>query len=97
MTSFSSPLFFQPFYNVEHTGIIAKRLEAMESSLKNDVLNESRLFGGKILLHDEDDDGYMHMFPTLDVLPKIVCEFLNILLMASSEPVFVCTVSRVCA
>eukprot|EP00808_Paulinella_micropora_P002101 g43622.t1 len=49
----------KPFYNLEHTGIARERLEAMELSLKRDVLNEAKLFNNKILLHDEDDDGNM--------------------------------------
>ena len=46
-----------PYTNIEHTGITARRLEAMEKQLKRDALQESIKCGNKLLLHDEDELG----------------------------------------
>lgn len=46
-----------PIKNLETTGIAKERVEAMENSLKADVLRESKTHDGRVLLHDEEADG----------------------------------------
>ena len=46
-----------PYTNIEHTGITARRLEAMEKQLKLDAQIEAAKCGNKLLLHDEDELG----------------------------------------
>ncbi|RSH87875.1 uncharacterized protein EHS24_000393 [Apiotrichum porosum] len=43
----------RPIVNIETTGVTAAVVERMESQLKEEVLKEIRLMGGKMLLHDE--------------------------------------------
>jgi len=45
-----------PYQNMEHRGINAKRLEAQEARLKEDILQEAKAHDGMILLHDETPD-----------------------------------------
>lgn len=42
-----------PLENVITTGVTAETVESMEGALKKDLLRESQMNGGKILLHDE--------------------------------------------
>lgn len=46
-----------PFENVTFTGISSERVEAMEEQFKRDIEEESRRFGGKILVHEEAANG----------------------------------------
>ncbi|EMD34003.1 hypothetical protein CERSUDRAFT_117523 [Gelatoporia subvermispora B] len=46
----------RPLENVEATGVTTSVVEAMEDSLKKDVLREIRESGGRILLHDEVEE-----------------------------------------
>ena len=46
----------KPFANVEYRGIDAKRLEAMERTLKRDVLAEAARYSGHIMVTEETDD-----------------------------------------
>ncbi len=46
--------------NLEATGIIRERVERMEERMKQDVIEELRLYNGRILLHDEEGD--IHSF-----------------------------------
>lgn len=46
----------KPFANLEYTGIDRARVEAMEERLKHDVILESRVHDGHVLLTDENDD-----------------------------------------
>eukprot|EP01083_Nonionella_stella_P026862 73965_1 len=48
-----------PYSNFIYTGISGKRVEAMEKQLKKDALNEAEAHGGRLLLHDEDDNGHL--------------------------------------
>lgn len=43
----------QPFDNIERTGITTEQVQADEETLKREILEESRRYGGKILLHGE--------------------------------------------
>lgn len=45
------------FANFEYTGIDTKRVEQMEDRLKQDILEESKLYSDKFLVHDESPDG----------------------------------------
>ncbi|KZP00352.1 hypothetical protein CALVIDRAFT_560340 [Calocera viscosa TUFC12733] len=47
----------RPFKNVEATGITTADVEVIEVNLKRDAVDEVREGGGRILLHDELDDG----------------------------------------
>ncbi|EJU05109.1 hypothetical protein DACRYDRAFT_93438 [Dacryopinax primogenitus] len=47
----------RPFQNVEATGITTADVEVIEVNLKKDADRELRQGGGRILLHDELDDG----------------------------------------
>lgn len=51
-----------PMNNIIYTGINYARVEQMELRLKSDVLDESRKYGGKILLHDEDSNGLTELW-----------------------------------
>lgn len=44
-----------PVTNIEMTGIISERVELMEEKLKEEALREVQLYGGRILLHEEDE------------------------------------------
>lgn len=46
----------KPLENVEATGVTTSMVEAMEESLKRDVIQEVRAGGGRILLHDEVEE-----------------------------------------
>ncbi|KAI0635643.1 inositol hexakisphosphate-domain-containing protein [Trametes polyzona] len=46
----------KPLENVEATGVTTNMVEAMEESLKRDVLHEVRQGEGRILLHDEVEE-----------------------------------------
>lgn len=46
-----------PVINLEMTGIPSRRVESMESRLREDVLIEARHANGKVLLHEEAEDG----------------------------------------
>lgn len=46
-----------PYGNLSNTGITAVRVEAMENQLKQDVLMEALKYEGKVLVHDETEDG----------------------------------------
>ncbi|KAI8980087.1 inositol hexakisphosphate-domain-containing protein [Trametes punicea] len=46
----------KPLENVEATGVTTAVVEAMEESLKRDVIHEVREFQGRILLHDEVEE-----------------------------------------
>jgi hypothetical protein len=46
-----------PFKNLEYTGIDTARVMSMEERLREDVLAEAAAHGGRLLLHDEGDDG----------------------------------------
>jgi hypothetical protein len=45
------------FMNIVHTGISSTGVEEMEDRLKLDILNESKLYEGKIMLHEENETG----------------------------------------
>lgn len=47
-------MFQEPIKNLETTGIERERVELMESRMKDDVLNELSLYGGRLLLHEEE-------------------------------------------
>lgn len=49
-------LFANPMKNLEATGIIRERVEAMEERMKLDIINELRYYDGRVLLHDEEGD-----------------------------------------
>ena len=49
-------LFDAPLENVVTTGVSAITVEAMETTLKKDLLREAELNAGKILLHDEVEE-----------------------------------------
>ena len=46
-----------PLENVITTGVTAESVEGQESALKMDVLREAQKNDGRLLLHDETDDG----------------------------------------
>lgn len=50
-------LFQDPLRNLEATGITRERVEMMENNMKRDVINELRLYGGRLLLHEEEVQG----------------------------------------
>jgi protein-tyrosine phosphatase len=60
-----------PYNNLVYTGIVSRRVEAMERQLKIDILEEAQRYGGKILLHDETDDGKLAAIWE-DVTPRTV-------------------------
>ncbi|SCV73360.1 BQ2448_7286 [Microbotryum intermedium] len=43
-----------------YAGISSTRLELLEDRLKSDILNELKLFEGRLLLHTEEGDGSVH-------------------------------------
>ncbi|KAJ3086244.1 hypothetical protein HK102_013370 [Quaeritorhiza haematococci] len=47
-------LFQDPMKNLEATGIVRERVEMMENQLKLDVINELRIYNGRVLLHEEE-------------------------------------------
>ncbi|KAL1914564.1 uncharacterized protein VTP21DRAFT_8189 [Calcarisporiella thermophila] len=47
-------LFQDPVRNLIFTGIAQERVELMEVRMKEDVLNEIKKYGGRVLLHDEE-------------------------------------------
>jgi len=47
----------EPFANLEITGIQPQEVEAMEERLKADILLDASKYNGRILLHEESDDG----------------------------------------
>ena len=49
--------FDKPYVNLENTGISTRRIEAMEKTLRLDAIKEAKQYSGRLLLHDEDDDG----------------------------------------
>lgn len=49
-----------PLENVITTGVTAESVEGQESALKSDVLREIQKHEGRLLLHDETDDGNGH-------------------------------------
>lgn len=46
-----------PYVNVELTGIQTHKVEHVESTLKNDVLQEAQQYNGQFLVHDEASPG----------------------------------------
>jgi protein-tyrosine phosphatase len=46
-----------PVSNLETTGIVRDRLELLEARLKQDILQELKLYNGKLLLHEEEVGG----------------------------------------
>ena len=46
-----------PLENVITTGVTAESVEGQERALKSDVISEANRNGGRLLLHDESDDG----------------------------------------
>jgi hypothetical protein len=46
-----------PFVNLEITGIEPEEVEAMEQRLKNDILKDAAKYNGRVLVHEETDDG----------------------------------------
>lgn len=46
-----------PLENVITTGVTTESVEGQEQALKTDVLREAQRHGGRLLLHDETDDG----------------------------------------
>lgn len=49
-------LFDAPLENVITTGVTSETVENMEAALKQDLLLEASLNGGKVLLHDEIEE-----------------------------------------
>jgi hypothetical protein len=47
-------LFQDPLKNLETTGIAKERVEGMENRMKSDVLEELKVYDGRLLLHDEE-------------------------------------------
>ncbi|KAJ3072961.1 hypothetical protein HDU98_002548 [Podochytrium sp. JEL0797] len=47
-------LFQDPLKNLETTGIIRERVEAMEQQMKRDCVAELKKYGGRLLLHSEE-------------------------------------------
>jgi hypothetical protein len=46
-----------PFNNLEITGIEPGEVEAMEQRLKADILQDAAKYDGRVLIHEESDDG----------------------------------------
>ncbi|TPX31687.1 hypothetical protein SmJEL517_g05062 [Synchytrium microbalum] len=49
-------LFQEPLKNLEATGISRLRVERMEHQMKLDAIADSRRYGGRLLLHEEEGD-----------------------------------------
>lgn len=47
--------FNEPVKNLETTGIEKERVEMMEVNMKRDVLSELKRYGGRVLLHEEEE------------------------------------------
>eukprot|EP00475_Leptophrys_vorax_P003053 TRINITY_DN11766_c0_g1_i1.p1 TRINITY_DN11766_c0_g1~~TRINITY_DN11766_c0_g1_i1.p1 ORF type:complete len:864 (+),score=197.56 TRINITY_DN11766_c0_g1_i1:351-2594(+) len=45
-----------PLQNLVYTGIVTRRVEAMERYLKSDALHDAEKYGSKLLVHHEADD-----------------------------------------
>jgi protein-tyrosine phosphatase len=64
----------RPFANIEITGIVTERLVLMEQRLQRDILAEAALSGGKILVHDENEnsESFNHYLPaTTDTIRRL--------------------------
>ncbi|KAI9221936.1 inositol hexakisphosphate-domain-containing protein [Blastocladiella britannica] len=55
--------FQQPISNIEMTGISVERVEAMEDRMKADVLAEIAMYGGRLLLHEEEAGKVLAIVP----------------------------------
>jgi hypothetical protein len=59
-----------PMMNIETTGITSERVEWMEEMMKKDLLSEQKRYGGKVLLHDEQDGKIVGVFQ--DAIPDAI-------------------------
>jgi len=64
-------LFQDPLKNLETTGIAKERVEGMENRMKSDVLEELKVYNGRLLLHDEEttDKGGFIIVPQWETVP----------------------------
>ncbi|KAI8579918.1 hypothetical protein K450DRAFT_187884 [Umbelopsis ramanniana AG] len=65
-----------PLKNLETTGIAKERVEGMENRMKSDVLEELKVYNGRLLLHDEEttEKGGFIILPQWETVPVEMVE-----------------------
>jgi hypothetical protein len=64
-------IYQDPLKNLETTGIARERVEGMENRMKLDVLDELKIYNGRLLLHDEEttEKGGFIIVPQWETVP----------------------------